>query len=157
MEVKDKIILAVIVVVGFCALYTYFMETGRSSSIVIYVIFLPLLALILYLMFKAIQNNALLNTGGTINVFNYGCLNPVYLQIFDNGKHVWDDYVDLSSVTEYEWLGNRQIRAVASDNPNLVNPSTVIYFDLTYTVDSGNNILIILNPDFSYFEQLSAL
>lgn len=157
MELKDKIIIGFVVILSFCALYTYFMETTYHSSISIYFLLLPLLFVCLFFAFQGIQNAALLNSGGSINIFNYYGLNPVYLQIFDDGKHVWDEYVDLNSVTQYQWVGLTTIRAVGSDNPSLGNPSTTIYFDLSYSVSGANNILIILNADSSYFEQLSVL
>lgn len=151
------ILLIIIIVLSVITAYFYFLETMYYSSIVIYVIFIPILLFILYMLYKAIGEQALLNAGGTINIFNYYDLNPVYLQIFDNGKHVWDAYVDVNSVTQYDWAGNTTIRAVASDDPNIINPSTTIYFDITYNVTGADNILMILNADSSYFEQLSSL
>lgn len=157
MEEKEKIILIIGSVLLVFVLYFYFYYTLAGSSIVIYAIFVPALVFLIYEIYRSVQNNTLLNVGGTINVFNYYEDNPVYLQIYNEGKQVWDDYVDFNSVTQYQWEKSAQIRAIGSDDPNLGNPSTVIYFDLTYPITGIDNILVVLNADGTYFEQLSSL
>lgn len=153
---KNLIIIIFLSVVTF---YLYASETvWRSGGIWVYVLLFPVLLAVCYYMYRAVQENSLYNAGGNINIINYYGLNPVFLQIIEDNKFfAWDDYVDESSITQYEWAGQHEIRAVASDDPNIGNPSTTIYFDLTYNVSGNDTIIIVLNADGSVFEQMNAL
>lgn len=158
MDLGENIFLA-IVVLGVLTFYFYANQTLTSSNeIWVFALFIPLLIILLVYMYFTIKEKGVVNSGGNLNFINYYGINPVYLQIIEDNKfYVFDDYVDVDSITQYEWDGVHEIQVIASDDPNIGNPSTTIYIDKTYSVTGNNTILIVLNADASVFEQLNVL
>lgn len=158
MDLGEKIFLAIIVLFVL-TFYLYANKTlGAPDGIWVYAIFVPLLIVLLVYMYFTINEKSVTNSGGSLNFINYYAANPVYLQIIEDNKfYVYDDFVDADSITQYEWAGVHDIQIIASDDPNIGNPATTIYFDKIYSVTGNNTILAFLNADGTIFEQLNIL
>jgi len=158
MDLGEKIFL-VIIVLGVLTFYLYANKTlAAPDSFWVYLLFVPLLIVLLVYMYFTINEKSITNSGGSLNFINYYGINPVYLQIIEDNKfYVYDDFVDEDSITQYEWAGVHDIQIIASDDPNIGNPTTTIYLDKTYSVTGNNTILAILNADGTIFEQLNTL
>jgi len=156
MNTNEKIFLLIAVLV-FLAFFLYASNTVASDQeIWVYIIFLPILAFVFYTMYYQIQENALVNAGGNLNVINYYSLDPVFVQIIEDGKFfAWNDYVEPDSITQYEWKGLHEIQVILSDDPNTGNPATTIFYDRTYNVSGNDTILVVLNADGQIFEQFN--
>jgi hypothetical protein len=156
MNTNEKIFLLITVLV-FLAFFLYASNTVASDQeIWVYIIFLPILAFVIYTLYYQIQENALVNAGGNLNVINYYTLDPVFVQIIEDGKFfAWNDYVEPDSITQYEWKGLHEIQVILSDDPNTGNPATTIFFDRTYNVSGNDTILVVLNADGQIFEQFN--
>lgn len=159
MNTKEKIIFGIIVILWSITFYSYAEQTaGMKSEFWPLLFLIPLLIVVGYFMYKTVQSKTLLNSGGSLSFFNYYGANPVYLQIIEDNKfYAWDGFVDVNSITVYDWTGIHNLNIIASDDPNIGNPSTTIYFNLSYSVTGSNTILIILNADGSFYEQLNEL
>lgn len=156
MPIEEKYIVIICLIILIVFIFKFLTSITPTDSSVFYTLFIPMLLIIGYLMISKFESYRTIS--GTLSVFNYLTGDTLFLRIIEDGKiFVWDDYVEELSVTEYSWDGKHDYRIIAANDPDFSNPLTTVYLDKTYSVTGKSNILIIINENGSFYEQLNKI